>query len=534
MNHFVHKTILSLMMSGMLFTSIQAADQAHKTAESDASTNFTDTLSGYERAWLNEHPVISVAIDPGWPPVEFKNEHGDPSGISQDYLNIVEQKLGVKFRRIQKQSWQEMYAQLKRHEIDMTACVAETPERNTFWSFTKPYIKIPIVIATQMNIPYISGMDELSGRKVAIVESYAIDYWIPKDFPGIRLVRVKTALEGLQLLQSGEVYAYIDNLLIIGDYQAKMQITNIKIAGQTQYVNAQSMAVRKDWAILAGIIQKALDSIPESEQKDIYRKWLPVRYEYGFNYSLLWKVLAGFVVVFIVMAFWNRKLASEIKIRKKAEERSRNLLKEKELLLQEVHHRIKNNMNTVKGLLTLQISAEENPKVAASLRDTESRVQSMIILYDRLYSTEHYRELSVKEYLQSLIDEIVFSFPKSSIVKIETEIEDFILNVNILSPLGIILNEILTNIMKYAFTDRDSGEITLTAALNQNHVRISIQDNGIGFPESIDFRNTKSFGLDLVNMLTEQIGGSIKLERGEGTRFILEFDIYPFNPSTLP
>ena len=623
----------------------------------EAKNRFTDTLSAQERAWLNDHPVITVAIDPGWPPVEYKNELGRPSGMSQDYLNLVELKLGIKFERVQNLTWQEMYNRLKRWEIDMTTCVAVTPERNEFWSFTKPYLTIPIVIATQMNIPYIADMKELFGRKVALVEGYAIDDWVRKDFPEIRIVHVSTALEGLQLLQGGEVYAYIDNLLIIGDYQAKMKVSNIKIAGQTPYVNAQCMAVRKDWPILTGIIQKALNSILEPEQKEIYRKWLPVRYEYGFDYSLFWKVLAVFILIVAALIFWNWKLGREIRSRKRAEEslheredqihsisdniqygmiyqvvisndgtrkftylsdsvrrlygitpeegmadpgliyskiheddagrlkleedaamkilstfktvvrvktvsgRQRwvsyvsipkllndgsvcfngiefditeqkdaqdkisNLLAEKELLLKEVHHRIKNNMNTIKGLLTLQLSAEENPSVVSSLRDAESRVQSMIMLYDRLYCTENYRELPVKEYVSLLSEEIIASFPNRGIVKVNTEIEDFILNINILSPLGIIINELLTNMMKYAFTEKENGLIKLSASMKDNHIKFVIQDNGVGISDSISFESHTGFGLDLVRMLIEQIGGSIKIERGEGTKFILEFDV---------
>ncbi len=210
---------------------------------------------------------------------------------------------------------------------------------------------------------------------------------------------------------------------------------------------------------------------------------------------------------------------------KQAEEKIKSLLEGKELLLHEVHHRIKNNMNTIKGLLTLQLSAEENPSVAASLHDAESRVQSMIMLYDRLYSTENFRELSVKEYIQPLTEDIVGSFPNFAKVKIETDIEDFILNVNTLSPLGIIINELLTNMMKYAFNGRDSGVIKVSASMKNNIAVVHVQDNGVGMPEAIDFKNSTGFGLELVNMLVKQMGGSIRIERGEGTKFVLEFTV---------
>ncbi|HNX22697.1 MAG TPA: histidine kinase dimerization/phosphoacceptor domain -containing protein [Spirochaetota bacterium] len=218
-------------------------------------------------------------------------------------------------------------------------------------------------------------------------------------------------------------------------------------------------------------------------------------------------------------------IGRDITERRQTEDKVKNLLMEKELLLREVHHRIKNNMNTIKGLLTLQLSAEENPSVAASLRDAESRVQSMIMLYDRLYSTENCRELSVKDYLQSLTTEIIGSFPNMDIVKIVTEIDDFVLNVNVLTPLGIIVNELLTNMMKYAFTGRESGILNISAVMKDSKVRVVVQDNGIGIPDSVSFEKSTGFGLNLVSMLTEQIGGSIRIERAGGTKFILEFGV---------
>jgi len=215
----------------------------------------------------------------------------------------------------------------------------------------------------------------------------------------------------------------------------------------------------------------------------------------------------------------------DITERKKTEEKISLLLAEKDLLLKEVHHRIKNNMNTIKGLLTLQIHSEDNPQVVASLQSAESRVHSMLMLYDRLYSANNYRELSVKEYLAPLASEIIGSFPCSNKVAIETDIDDFILNVRMLSPLGIIVNELLTNMMKYAFAGRDSGKIFLSAEMENNRVRVVIEDNGSGLPEAVNFGSSTGFGLDLVKMLTDQIEGSIRIERGEGTRFILEFDV---------
>jgi PAS domain S-box-containing protein len=213
----------------------------------------------------------------------------------------------------------------------------------------------------------------------------------------------------------------------------------------------------------------------------------------------------------------------DITERKEAEKKIQNLLTEKELILQEVHHRIKNNMNTIKGLLYLQAIEMKDTSAAGALHEAENRVQSMMILYDKLYSSHDYQEMSINSYLGPLIDEILVNFANHSIVKVEKDIASFTLDANVVFPMGIIVNELLTNIMKYAFIGRESGIITVSAKKNESMVTISLGDNGKGIPESINFDSSTGFGLNLVGMLTSQIGGSIRIERGAGTKFVLEF-----------
>jgi PAS domain S-box-containing protein len=209
----------------------------------------------------------------------------------------------------------------------------------------------------------------------------------------------------------------------------------------------------------------------------------------------------------------------------RSEEKIRSLLHEKEMLLREVHHRIKNNMNTVYGLLMLQAESLKEHTVISALEDAASRVQTMMVLYDKLYQTENFKAISSKKYFPLLIDQIAANFPNRKLVKFVKNIEEFVLDSKYLQPLGIIINELLTNIMKYAFTGRSDGTVTVSTSLNGSRVYFEIQDNGNGLPESVNFKNSTGFGLQLVEILSEQIGGSIRIERGGGTKFILEFDV---------
>ena len=297
--------------------------QEQRPAETSTPQAFLDTLSPHEQAWLREHPVIRVAQDPGWPPIEFTDARGAQSGMTAEYLRLVEERLGVKFERVRNLSWQEAYARLQRWEIDLTTTVAVTAEREKFWAFTKPYMTMPIVVVTRADVTYIADLRELAGKKVAVVEGYVAAVWIARDFPEVQLVRVQTTAEALALLQRGEVLACVENMLVVGYYLAEQKMTDLKIAGSTPYTNAQCMAVRKDWATLAGILDKAVDSVSPTEREAIYRRWLPLHYEPGFDYTRLWQIVALLATVLLGSVAWNWKLAREIRERKQAEAKLR-------------------------------------------------------------------------------------------------------------------------------------------------------------------------------------------------------------------
>jgi len=216
-------------------------------------------------------------------------------------------------------------------------------------------------------------------------------------------------------------------------------------------------------------------------------------------------------------------IVHDITERKLLESKVNALLREKEIILKEVHHRVKNNMNAIQGLLMLQQDTLEDPKAIQALQVAESRVQSMIVLYDKLFLKCDVLDIPVREYFSVLVDEIISLFPNKDLVNIEKTIDEFNLKHQKLFPIGIVVNEIISNIMKYAFIGRSSGLINFSVSLNEVQVNIVIQDNGVGLSESVDFDNSSGFGFQLIHMMMEQIKGSIKVENKNGTKFILQF-----------
>ena len=218
-------------------------------------------------------------------------------------------------------------------------------------------------------------------------------------------------------------------------------------------------------------------------------------------------------------------ISTDITEFKLAEEEVKKQLLEKEILLKEVHHRIKNNIASVANLLSMQAESVTNQEALSTLQDAIGRVESMRVLYDKLLSSDDYQDISVKSYFESLIDSIVTLFPDNIKITVEKMIMDFDLDPKKLFPLGIIINELFTNIGKYAFTNRDSGLIRVILGKIDKHVTLSIQDNGNGIPEGFDTCNPTGFGLMLVKLLSKQLCGKYSIENNEGTRSSLEFDI---------
>ncbi|MTI41204.1 PAS domain S-box protein [Fulvivirga lutimaris] len=219
----------------------------------------------------------------------------------------------------------------------------------------------------------------------------------------------------------------------------------------------------------------------------------------------------------VVVAHENisKRILSEMKMKE--------LLQEKEIVLHEVHHRIKNNVNMVSGLLFLQATTTENKEVANELNDAVGRLKSMGHIYDQLFKSENFDQISVQGYLTQLIKDISGVFRNYNI-KINEEIEDFILSSKDLTALGIIVNELITNGVKHAFPENKEGEINLNLNRSNGSVLLVYQDNGIGISEKAN--DTDSFGLKLIELLTGQLKGNHTVQSANGTKFLIEF---PYN-----
>jgi two-component sensor histidine kinase len=200
---------------------------------------------------------------------------------------------------------------------------------------------------------------------------------------------------------------------------------------------------------------------------------------------------------------------------------------EKEVLLREVHHRVKNNLQVISSLLNLQADATIDPQVRIAFEDSQNRIRVMALIHESLYQTDNLVQLDAVDYLQRLGNQLfeAYGAPDNGLA-LCFQIEPVRLQIHQAIPCGLILNELISNTLKHAFPAGQAGEVRITLLQEASGTCVlAVHDTGVGFPDGLDFRRTESLGLQLVCILTEQLGGSIALECRSGTTFTLTFPL---------
>lgn len=208
--------------------------------------------------------------------------------------------------------------------------------------------------------------------------------------------------------------------------------------------------------------------------------------------------------------------------RKKAEEQIKASLKEKEILLQEIHHRVKNNMQIISSLLNLQSRHIKDKESLGLFKSSQNRVKSMALIHERLYQSKDFTRIDVADYVQNLTNHLFITYGISKeAIRLKIDIKDIFLDINTAIPCGLIINELVSNSLKHAFPNDKKGKIQISMhPLGKREMELVVGDNGVGMPEDANLRNTKSLGLYLVSMLAEdQLHGEINLDKTEGTAF---------------
>jgi two-component system CheB/CheR fusion protein len=221
------------------------------------------------------------------------------------------------------------------------------------------------------------------------------------------------------------------------------------------------------------------------------------------------------------------RIMRDITERKEAEEQIRASLREKEVLLKEIHHRVKNNLQVITSLLSLQAEHLADPKIAGVLDDMKTRVRSIATIHEMLYGSENLARIDFAGYLKSIGSDLLAFYMASERVKLNLTAEQVFLNITQAVPCGLIVNELLTNSFKYAFPGNKTGTIKVSFRRESGRCTLEIADDGIGLPADLDLQNSNSMGLHLVSLLVQQLKATLVTDRSKGTRFGISFSPKP-------
>jgi two-component system sensor histidine kinase/response regulator len=516
-----------------------------------------------ELAFMKEHPVIRLGVDPEFVPFEFIDIDGEYKGIAADYLSLIKEKTGLQFEVVKGLTWPEAYDMALSGDIDALPAIGKTKEREEYFLFSEPYYYFKRVIVTRDIDTDISGLDDLEGFTVAVQRnsshhSYLLSY--PKINPSL----YDSVEAALAAVATGTEKAFVGNLATTNYLIRSNGLVNLRfVSFEAEKQQALYFAVRKDWPELASIFNKALDTISESEKLAINNKWIELNtdFDYGPIVRILSIVGALIAVVLSVSFFWIARLRKEIQQRKqiqldleKAKREADEANEFKSSFMARMSHEIRTPLNAITGMSYL-------------LKKTEiSLTQSMYI--DRITQAANN--------MLSIINDIL-DFSKIEAGKVELEITSFSMDqviqdvVNIISykieeqGIGFRLSkdplvpnwffgdskriqQVLLNVLNNAAKFTTAGEVSLDIRLmakenDKYHISFTIKDTGIGMSEeqvnrlftpfeqgdsSINRRfGGSGLGLSIVKNLLDMMGGEIKVfsTPGEGSTFIIHLSL---------
>ncbi|MBD2562140.1 hypothetical protein H6G95_16250 [Nostoc linckia FACHB-391] len=216
--------------------------------------------------------------------------------------------------------------------------------------------------------------------------------------------------------------------------------------------------------------------------------------------------------------------------RKQAEEQIKASLQEKEVLLKEIHHRVKNNLQIISSLLNLQAEYLKDNQALEVFKDSQNRIESMALIHEKLYQSQDLARINFADYIQDLVTNLFYSYNvNSNTITLKMKVEEVFLAIDAAIPCGLIINELISNSLKYAFPERELGEICIDfCSIEPNLFTLTISDDGVGLAQDFDFQATESLGLRLVKGLTQQLQGNIDFISDNGVKYTIQFSTKDF------
>jgi diguanylate cyclase (GGDEF)-like protein len=286
------------------------------------------SLTDAEKSYLEKQPGITFCANPDWMPLEKVGPGGAHEGMVADYLGLMADRIGVGLTMLPTDSSQQSLEYAKTRRCDIMSAAFETAEATRQLNFTKPYLRLPLVIAIQEDSLFIDGLKSLNNETIGVPQGYGLLSKLKRDYPRIEFVEVNSVADGLRHVEEGRIFGLIGAIAPVGHAIRKHRFLNLKIGGRLDEDWKLAVAIRNDSPELLSMFNKATDYITEEEHSKVFQRWVSVKFEHGANYDLIWKLAFAAVIIIICIVLWNWKLSrlnsrlkNEIDLRQETEQR---------------------------------------------------------------------------------------------------------------------------------------------------------------------------------------------------------------------
>lgn len=503
-----------------------------------------------QRAWISAHPVLRVAYDPAYPPVEFDDAGGLPVGLAPDHLNWVARHLGLRLVRVPARSWEEALDLVRRREADVVTNATPLPERRAYLAFTRAWIELPDAILVRRDGPWIRSLDQLAGRRVAVVKGYSSRDFLAAHQPAARLMDVPDLESALKEVSFGTVEAAVADLASASWLIDKRGISNLRVAGEIGAPTAVTLACRSDWPELRDLLDGALAAMPDVERKALRRKWIALSAASWRPGPWFWVGLAtatGLAFACVVLG-WNRALKREVLNRTRALEHElregERARKEKDQFVAMVTHELRTPLTSLKGALDLLDHPEDARQQQYLLGISKDNCERLIRITHDILDHENLVTRRMGLRMEALdvalvlrqAQELSRGLAQSMGVEVQLQVPDGALPPVLGDHERLI--QVAGNLISNAVKWSPRGEsVEVHARATDGGVRVAVEDHGPGIPT--EFREciflpyeqshassdprAKGHGLGLAisKIILERHGASLAFhtEEGVGTTF---------------
>ena len=517
-------------------------------------------LTPGERAWLAAHPVLRLGYAKDWPPVEYVDREGRFVGMTADFMETLGHIMGVTIKPIKQKDWRTTMEKMEDGSLDILGSVSCTPQREEALLFSKPYLRFPMVIVTAQAAPYVGDMKELAGKKIAVVNGYASHDILKIRHPELDLLLVDDVTSGLNAVIRRKAYGFVGSLAAISHVMGREGISGLKVSGETPYNYRLAVGVRKDEPILAGIIQKAVDTISEEARNAIFQRWISVTYERGFDYHLLWKVLFAATLILLAILYWNRRLAREIGLRQKiegelveAKESAESANRVKSAFLAGMSHELRTPLNSIvgfTGILLNELAGPLNLEQKKQLKMVKGSSRHLLNLINDVLDIS---KIEAGELMVSCeafsIRNMVYGVAQSLMPLAEQK--GLSVSVEMAPDVDMItsderrVRQVLINLANNAVKFTEKGTVKIRCVKGDSRIKVEISDSGIGIHkddmdklfrpfQQLDTGTSRRYegtglGLSVCKRIVDVLGGNIYVESqlGMGSAFTFTLPLKP-------